>query len=126
MNDLEKLTLDELNKRRINRLDFGIFDDKINVWLFDVNWQPSQKYPTDGAVAKPGEFDVDAFIESLEANGWTVFRWSAYGARAFKGQPWPVRSKYEIIETRKRLENDDRRGVHHPYNVDALDLAYEL
>jgi hypothetical protein len=63
-----------------------------------------------------GTFDVEAFLNELESNGWIVRRWrradnqELVGARAFLGNSRPVRSTSEVQGLRKRLNDEVERN----------------
>jgi hypothetical protein len=60
---------------------------------------------------KPGGFDVEAALAVYEENGYTVRRWQG-GARAWKGDPQPVRTAAQIRARRARAERQARwRGL---------------
>lgn len=77
---------------------------------------------------EPADYDVPAFLDRLQARGWSVRSWPG-GARAWLGNPWPVRDASEIIRMRDRLEEEAWRnnGVHPRFgDARSLDLAYDL
>ena len=77
---------------------------------------------------EPADYDVDAFLARLRDRGWSVRTWGN-GARAWLGEPWPIRSTNEIIRLRNRLDDEAWRnqGIHPVYgDARSLDLAFDL
>jgi hypothetical protein len=61
-------------------------------------------------------FDLDTALEWCEEHGFTVlWWWNEDGhkcARAFLGEPWPIRRNFEIKRLRERLEGSWTQGFH--------------
>jgi hypothetical protein len=61
-------------------------------------------------VIKPVGFDLDAAMQWCQENNFAVmWWWNVDGhrcARAWKGEPWPVRRNWEVVNLRKRLEQE--------------------
>ncbi|MCK5564507.1 MAG: hypothetical protein KAJ07_04620 [Planctomycetes bacterium] len=74
------------------------------------------------------EFDTDAALDYLAANGWEVRKFYPYGARAWKGKKRPVRQKGAI----KKLRDQIRLGRHYVRpdeeggQTHAFNLAFDL
>jgi len=110
----------------IARIDILVSSDEVVFWFFARNHDPKSYAEAFDVVKQP--FDLDTFIASKEAQGYVTRRWNG-GARLFFGSPFPIRSKSEIFNLRKRLEDQMmRNGGEHPagYQVHTLDLAYDL
>jgi hypothetical protein len=122
--------LEAIQKANIVRIDINIFFDHVGMWMFDQNWVPSKHDPS-GYTEKGSRFDVDAYLKTLEDAGWTIRRWQfprvSNGARAFKGEPWPVRSKTEITSKRDEYrEKLMRYGADSTVDLSSVDLAYDM
>ena len=52
---------------------------------------------------KPQGFNLEAALEWCTNNGYTV-RVGTWGARAWKGQPWVIRTRYQIKRRREQAE----------------------
>lgn len=66
----------------------------------------------------------------LEEHGYTTYWWGS-GARAFRGTPWPIRTRREIFRKRQQLEEvalyllrTDPGRWHNEETLLSLDLAY--
>jgi len=78
----------------------------------------------------PADYDIERLLGWLEQHGWTVRRypWTNV-ARAWKGEPLPVRDNVGINRLRRRLtEEAQRNGGLHPRGIPlhSLDLRYDL
>lgn len=65
--------------------------------------------------------EFEKMVKWCEENGWTVRRFLPLGARAWKGEPRPVRDSSSIRRKRDDLTRYPIPGL----NVVALDLAYD-
>jgi len=106
----------------ITRIDFRQTPHGWHVAKYPYGWTASTRplYQED----KPAGFDLEAALAWCQANGWSVRRWPG-GARAWKGQPLPIRSAVDIIRLRRRLETQytnygDSGGLR------IYDLAFDL
>jgi hypothetical protein len=88
----------------------------------------------DDAPAEPTvrPFDLDTTLAQLEQSGWTVRKWGASpagvtGARAWRGQPQPVRTREQIIAMRRRQSARllESQGQPEPAFTTFIDYAYE-
>jgi len=86
--------------------------------------------PIDSETKSAG-FDLERAIGWCEENGYTVHRWGG-GARAWKAEPWVIRTRRQIQKLRQRLEGAARSkmrqnpGQWHPEeSLLSLDLAYD-
>ena len=110
---------------RFNRIDFLKGLDCVQIWFFEPAERQAQEK---NYYEKPKDYDVEAFLKILEYYGWKIRRWDN-GARAFRGEPFPIRSAMQIIKVRDRLTAEaTRNGGTHPRGLDlkTLDLAYDL
>ena len=90
------------------------------------------KYPHYWTAATPpastttnAAMSLDAMVAWLNENGWTVRRWPG-GARAWKGEMLPVRSRYQIKRKREELKARWQEGNAQGVQIHAIDLAYDL
>jgi hypothetical protein len=60
--------------------------------------------PTEHEI-KAADFNLDDALDWCRENGYTVHNWR-YGARAWKGEPWAIRTMHQIIKLRRRLETE--------------------
>ena len=74
---------------------------------------------------KPADFDLEAALSWCEEHGWTVRRWPG-GARAWKGTPWPIRTRWQIRKKRMEVERLAMRGYFGDANVIGLDFALDM
>jgi hypothetical protein len=121
---------------RPDRIDFTILeDDRINVLkLRRDTTDPAAPRDTplpDGHEIKSADFDLEAALAWCESNGYTVRRWPG-GARAWKGEPWVIRTGWQIVKLRRKLEarwrTEFRRNPGRWSSFDtllSLDLAYD-
>jgi len=110
---------------RFNRIDVLKGLDCVQIWFFEPGERQAQEK---NYYEKPKDFELVAFLKIVESIGWTVRQWDN-GARAFKGEPFPIRSATQIIKIRDRLTAEAvRNGGTHPRGLDLknLDLAYDL
>ena len=104
-----------------DRIDFAVVATGVVVtkfWLID-----GRSIPLHGGEIKPTGFDLEGTLAWCEANGYTVRRWEG-GARAWKGEPWPVRTRAQILRKRSAVERQVFAG-HADGRLLSLDLAYD-
>ena len=112
-----------------DRIDFSVINDRI------VMVQKFERCPADrrdraiSAEKKPADFDLDTALAWCEHNGYTVHRWHD-GARAWKGEPWPIRTGNAILRKRALVERQTASFIRrHPRkpapNLSSLNLAYD-
>ena len=110
-------------KRNPDRIDFvvteaGTFVTKL--WTVD-----GRDVAPDGAEVK-AEFDLDNAVDWLQRHGYTVRRWPT-GARAWKGQPWPIRTRSQIRRRRAEVERLAMSGYYGSDScVIGLDFALDI
>jgi len=104
----------------ITRVDLRIIGNDLVIQSFPYGWQAwtkpmvTEHYPASLLEEKAQEF---------EGRGWTVHRWPN-GARAWKGQPQPVRDASSILNLRARVEKDFQRGEFN--NERNFNFAFDL
>jgi len=111
--------------RNPDRVDLVIHSQGVTVTRF---WhQDGRDVPSpDGAELKPVDFPLADAIAWLKANGYTVRQWPN-GARAFRGQPWPIRNTAGILRRRAEVEALAQAGrLPSSFAWSALDFAYDL
>lgn len=126
-------------KSTYTRIDMTRTSRGIIVKKYPDGWTASTQVPQTVNTT----MTLDEMIEWLERNGWKVYRWVevpelgiAAGARAFRGVPLPVRTKYEIIHKRSKLQErlepylkpDPYTGEVKklPIDIYSIDLAFQL
>jgi hypothetical protein len=83
------------------------------------------------------QFDVEWATGWLKDHGFTVHAWPAHpagvsaGARAFRGEPWPIRTRGQILKRRQEIESTVRRWQHKNPDADGpsllgRDFAFDL
>ncbi len=76
-------------------------------------------------------FDLETTLSRLEQSDWTVRRWGAgsagVSARAWRGEPQPVRTREQIIAMRRRQSARliESHGKPEPQFTTFIDYAYE-
>jgi len=123
----------------IDRIDFSMLadtDGAVSVIVQKLRRAPEQRRDIPVATeTKPPDFDLDAAIQWCEENGFTVYWWYDLDghkcARAFKGDPWPIRRSWEILRLRQKLDeawaSQFRKNPGKSWPVERLlgmDLAY--
>ena len=74
---------------------------------------------------KPQDFDLQAALEWCTNNGYTV-RVGTWGARAWKGQPWVIRTREQIKRKRARAEDTAFSSQPDPHVTTLqIDFAYD-
>lgn len=128
----------------ITRIDLKDFpnQDGVTVKKFADGWQPNTP-PVE--ISTQRQMSCTDMADWLESHGWHVVRWEACpvlgipaGARAFKGQPRSVRTRWQLKKYRDELVEKADAYLRTPesynmangptlvYRVHVLDLAYEL
>ena len=65
-------------------------------------------------------------VSWLEDHGYTVRLWP-YGARAFRGKPWPIRNTAGILRRRAEVEALAQAGrLPSSFTWSALDFAFDI
>jgi hypothetical protein len=117
------------------RIDFtALSDGRVVVTKMHRDPEGRRDVPH-GTETKPAGFDLDAAIAWCEANGYTVLWWydgaGNKSARAFRGEPWPVRRNWEVKRLRDQLNDAWLRQFHqepgkwHPIErLLGMDLAF--
>jgi hypothetical protein len=128
-------TIERTNAQiRTDRIDFVMLPDgRVTVTKMHQT-EDRLRDITHGHEVKPVGFDMDEALTWCRANGFTVmWWWNVDGrkcARAWKGEPWPVRRNWEIANLRKRLEQEWVNSYRHNsgwYKLERLlsmDLAF--
>ncbi len=86
----------------ITRVDFIHLPDGWHYRKFPYGWTAKTR-PLSDEIKTQAE--VDEILEWCEAKGWTVRRWPD-GARAFKGEPRPIRDRAAILSLRRRASTE--------------------
>jgi hypothetical protein len=73
---------------------------------------------------KPEDFDLAGALAWCQGHGYTVREWTG-GARAWKGEPWVIRTRAQIARKRQQIEAEVRRGGGGGRSLLSLDLAYD-
>jgi hypothetical protein len=105
-----------------DRIDFLVVATGVVVakfWLID-----GRSIPLHGGEIKPTGFDLEGALAWCEANGYTVRRWEG-GARAWKGAPWPIRTRAQILRKRSEVERQALAG-RTSGNLLSLDFAFDM
>jgi len=102
-----------------DRIDFTVLADN-QVVITKMRRDLSGPKPRDiplvgGSSTKPAGFDLAEALAWCKDNGYTVRQWDT-GARAWKGQPWVIRTRRGIKRAREQFSGD---GKAH------MDFAYE-
>lgn len=85
-----------------DRIDFEVLEDR-RVVVIKMRKHGRRSIPTAHEI-KAADFDLDAALAWCEENDYTVHNWR-YGARAWRGKPWPIRTMRQIIQLRRKLED---------------------
>jgi hypothetical protein len=105
----------------ITRMDFIQFGALWQVRKFPYGWT-AKTHPLI-TEQKPTDFDLEAALNWCEQHHWQIRRWPG-GARAWKGEPMPVRDASTIRYLRRQVEKALQAGqidVRNHYNL-ALDF----
>lgn len=119
-----------------DRIDFKVLSDgRVNVLKLrrdDADPAAPRDVPLPGGhEIKPADFDLEEALAWCEENGYTVRRWPG-GARAWRGEPWAIRTGWQIVKLRRELEAKWRVEFHRNPGrwsrfdtLLSLDLAYD-
>ena len=105
-----------------DRIDFAVVPSGVAVtkfWLVE-----GRSVSLLGSEMKPAGFDLEGALAWCEANGYTVRRWDG-GARAWRGLPWPIRTRAQILRKRSEVERQALAG-HGSGNLLTLDFAFDM
>ena len=98
----------------------------IRVFKFASRYDPAsphiQPRMLPESVTDNHELSLDQMVAWLEGSGWKVRRWPG-GARAWKYEVSPVRSRAQIIKKRERLERSTPPEL--VGKLYTLDLAFD-
>ena len=103
----------------ITRVDFVREHDGWLVKKFPIGWSAKTRPLT--TETKPADFDLESALAWCQSHGWTVYRWDG-GARAWKGQPKPIRDRATILTMRRKLTESLWKGESD--NCSHFDLAF--
>ena len=112
-------------RRNPSRIDFTEHAQGVTVVKF---WKCDGKDipPPEGASLHGPEFDLEEALAWCEAHGYTVRRWPG-GARAWKGQPWVIRTRGRIRRRRVEVESMARAGqLPSDFYFTGLDFALDM
>jgi hypothetical protein len=124
---IETMQMRYLHRSLPDRVDLAkTSDGRVRVTFFDRRGR--RDVPADGAMVDDRSLeDLESFLKGV---GYNTFNWQR-GARAFRGEPWPVRTRREIWRKRRQLEEiaDSKMGQnperwHAEETLLAMDLAY--
>ena len=73
---------------------------------------------------KPQSFDLEDALAWCRENGYSVRQWAG-GARAWKGEPWVIRTRAQILRKRRQIEAEVRANGGSKQSLLSLDLAYD-
>lgn len=104
----------------ITRVDMRVIGRELVVTFFPYGWQAWTKPISE---ERWGAEQLEEQVREHELRGWTVHTWKN-GARAWKGDPLPVRDAGSILRLRARVEADFRRGE--TSNERQFNLAFDL
>ena len=110
-----------------DRIDFSTLGDgRVIVQKLRRDTTTNPARPRDIPVStevKPAGFAMADALAWCQSNGYVVRQW-ADGARAWRGIPWPIRTRAQI--QRKRAQAEKRaRGTGGSGALLSLDFAYE-
>lgn len=105
------------------RVDIIALPDGWHVREYPLGWEPKTRPSRERVV---GSVEAAALIaEYGQKSGWTLRTWQG-GARAFKGQPQPVRDRSAIMDMRRRAEDElHRQNITGTQKIFA-DFAYDF
>lgn len=117
---------DNLAMPEVTRIDFTVIGDGVLVQKWGVvNDSYNPRSIVVESDVKQG-FDLQSALAWCSTHGWTVHTWPG-GARAWKGEPYPIRDARTIqrkrAELTKKLMLGQTDGTTGSY---AYDLAYDL
>lgn len=118
----------------IYRIDFELVSNG-TVWVRKMGKDRGGQFLMSTTVYSK-DFKLDESLKLLESRGWTVRRYIFQydgepfnpGARAFRGQPWPIRRMDVIKDMRDKMTefSYQRRGESGFKTADGLELARGL
>jgi len=130
------------HKNIITRVDFRDFPNEpgIQVKKYADGWNPNSN-PVE--VSTQREMTLEQMVTWLEQHDWTVYRWDVCpvlglpaGARAFRGEPQSVRTKWQLKKLRDqylakaeewfRTSESYSAPITTVNRIHAIDLAFEL
>ena len=83
-----------------------------------LSWRPHT--PPAISYCYQGDMTLDQMTALLQAKGWTIRHWHR-GARAFKDEIRPIRTRGQIKRKREQLTRHPRPGL----QLCAIDLAFD-
>ena len=124
----------------ITRIDIHDYPTGLEVKKFADGWGPNTP-PAE--ISNQARMTIDEMIAWLEAHGWKIYTWEAcpvlgvpQGARAFRGTPRSVRTKYQLKKLRDtyiaradayfRTPESFQNPPSTVNRIHAIDLAFEL
>lgn len=109
---------------KITRIDFVQPNGRWVVNKYPYGWTAKTRPLT--SETKDETFDLESALTWCETHGWTVRRWPG-GARAFLGEPMPVRDANTIKRMRRQVDQA-MAGLVMGQNAERLhyDLAYDF
>ena len=115
-----------------DRIDFTAVGESVRVTHFDrrgMNDIPREHFTVEELGDTPKRW-LQRICAWLEEHGYSTFWWGT-GARAFRGKPWPIRTRREIFRKRQQIEEaalyllrTDPGRWHDEETLMQLDLAY--
>ncbi len=94
---------DAANVNWPDRIDFAVLGSgQVSVTKFRHNAEQRRDVPLSHSI-KDGGFSLNAALQWCTDNGYIVRSWPG-GARAWKGEPWVIRTAHEIMRLRRQLE----------------------
>lgn len=90
----------------ITRIDFVRTGETWTVKKYPYGWTARTR-SIETATKAPGGFDLESALDWCRKNGWSVSTWEN-GARAWKGDPLPVRDASAVRRMRRERPNNPR------------------
>lgn len=106
---------------KTTRIDLIQMPDGWHYRKWPYGWEPKTR-PMSEEIKSADE--VAQILAWCEAHGWTVRRWPG-GARAFLGQPKPVRDRAGILAVRRQAEQEFQRRENIGTNKIFYDFAFD-
>lgn len=75
-----------------------------------------------GTEVKSPDFDLTEALTWCTTHGYSIRQWDG-GARAWKGEPWVIRTRSQVTRRRRQAERQARAG--RTTNLLSLDFAFE-
>lgn len=104
----------------ITRMDFRLVAGQVKIQRWPYGWCASTRPISEDSIPE-GEFENT--LNELRNAGWTVHTWRG-GARAWRGDPLPVRDAGVIRRMRDQAKTDLMNG--HITGAYNMDLAYDF